>query len=505
MNADELDLLDGWLGGEISDADFFRLQSLLRGSAEARAVLRSLATVETKLQELAAGRRETAELFAPHPLVRERAPRRWWRPALGIAALFAILAALAWIYFFQRTPMSAVVATLSQSSGAALLAGGAETGVEDGAALREGAYELHAGFLEVTYASGAVVLIESPAKFELRGTTVITLREGNLSARVPEAAIGFTVETPTASVVDLGTEFGVSANATSSEVHVFTGEVLVKTPGEPDPLHLKENHASRIDLATRTPRGIEFQPQKFLRSLDDPTGKFAKQLVALEPLAYYRMKTKHDANKLIDQTRLHHGLVIPGRSSSPWTTGRPGPALRLGGSEMGTFAVVPDFPKAAGGALTVCAWVHADSRPRWASIAKNWVQDERGKSSGQFHFGLWHDDGDLEVLVHDARGKVIGARENAPLPLGEWQFVAFTLDGAMLRLYRDGNEVAATPCAGLSTAGPAALGIGVRLDATGTQPERKTPGFWDGRIDELAVFHHALSAAQIAQLFHAKP
>ena len=70
-----------------------------------------------------------------------------------------------------------------------------------------------------------------------------------------------------------------------------------------------------------------------------------------------------------------------------------------------------------------------------------------------------------------------------------------------LRLYRNGQEVAATSCAGLSTLAPDALGIGVKLDATGQQPETHTPGFWDGRIDELAVFHFALSAEQVRKLY----
>ncbi len=507
MKADELRLIDDFLSAEISTVEFPRLQSLLRESAEARATLRSLATVETKLQELAASNRETVAVFAPPRRVWKNATPRRWLVGLGLAAVLAILAVRAWHLFYQpmQKPMGGVVATLSQSSGATLVAGGVEFGAENGAELRAGAYELRAGFLEITYATGVVVLVESPARFELRGTTVVALREGSLSARVPGPGIGFTVETPAASVVDLGTEFGVSANATASEVHVFVGEVLVKTSGDADPLHLKENHASRIDLATRTPTGIEFRPQKFLRSLDDPTGKFARQIYQLQPLAYYRMNTKRDITALKDSMKLHDGRVVPGRNASPWITGRPGPALRLGGSEAGAYAVVPDYPIAEAGEITVCAWVYAESRPRWASIAKNWAEDAGKDSAGQFEFGIWHDDGDLEVRVHDAQGREIGVREGVPMPLGAWQFVAFTLDGTTLRLYREGNEVGSAPCAGLSVIAPSALGIGVRLEASGGQPDRAIPGFWDGRIDELAIFHHALNAAQIAQLFHAKP
>jgi hypothetical protein len=66
-----------------------------------------------------------------------------------------------------------------------------------------------------------------------------------------------------------------------------------------------------------------------------------------------------------------------------------------------------------------------------------------------------------------------------------------------------GREVAATPCAGLTPATPAALGLGVKLDASGAHPERNTPGFWDGVLDELAIFHRALNAAEILSLYDA--
>jgi arabinan endo-1,5-alpha-L-arabinosidase len=199
----------------------------------------------------------------------------------------------------------------------------------------------------------------------------------------------------------------------------------------------------------------------------------------------------------------HDGLVVVGQSSTPWAAGKLGAALRLGGVEAGTYARVPDFPLATNNALSVCGWVLAQSRPRWASIAKNWAKDQGKDFGGQFHFGLRHDLGSLEVHVHDRARKEVYASDVAPFPLNQWQFVAFTLDGETLRLYRNGELVAATPCAGLSTFAPAALGIGVKLDGTGLRPERNTPGFWDGLIDELAIFDFALSERQIRNLSEA--
>lgn len=71
---------------------------------------------------------------------------------------------------------------------------------------------------------------------------------------------------------------------------------------------------------------------------------------------------------------------FPQGSSTHWTTGKVGGALRFGGTATGQYAVVPTVPLPSAPAYTLAAWEQADSRPAWASIAKNWP--------GFMHFGL---------------------------------------------------------------------------------------------------------------------
>lgn len=484
----------------IEDAEVAELDTLLAESAAARETFAELAMLNAELRH-SHGRLALPKAATPRGMVHWLSHR--WQVSLGLAAGLAMVAFLSWhLLRPPPVPLGEVVATISNSSGATLGTAGGLMGVANGAPLRTGAYDLRAGWLEFAYPNGAMVLVEAPANFELRGTTLIWLQKGNLNARVPEEAIGFTVETPSASVEDLGTEFGVSANAKATEVHVFKGKVLVKSAGEPDPLQLTENRASRIDLATRTPAGISCQPQNFLRSLEEPSEGYVSQVRHLQPVAYYRMRTMQDATLLKDSSSRHQdGVVVSGRSSTPWGPGKIGAALRLGGSGTGTYAVVPNFTKATNNQLSICTWVFAESRPRWASIAKNWAKDARKNFGGQFHFGLFQDQGNLEVHLHDTAGQEIWVHDQDPLPLNQWQFVAFTMDGRTLRLYRNGREVGSGPCVGLSIFAPSALAIGVKLDETGRQPERNTPGFWHGKIDELAIFHEVLTPEQIARLF----
>lgn len=503
----------------VTDAEVAELELTLAETPGAREAFADLAMLTAELHHLQ-GRLGLPEV----PVVSGEIRQRFWRWATitALAACLALVSGLAWRTLVpassrpdhpalpdewaKSVPSASgatgqVVATVTRSSGAVLFRRGLAITANEGVSLGASGYELRAGVMQATYPSGVELLIESPADFELCGSNSVRLSEGKISARVPKSAIGFTVETPAAKVVDLGTEFGVSAGQSGSEVYVFKGEVLVKTANDPVPVHLKENHASRIDRATLTPTGIEPQPLKFIRSLNEPSGGYVNQVLHMDPVAYYRMRPMPDATLLWE--RMHHldGRIVLGRSSTPWGPGKLGVALRLGGPEAGTYAFVPNFPIATNNQLSVCAWVFAESRPRWASIAKNWAKDAGSNYGGQFHFGLFQDQGDLEVHVHDAAGREVWVREETPLPVNQWQFVAFTLDGAALRLYRNGREVGSAPCPGLSTFAPTALGIGVKLDRTGTQPEHNTPGFWCGLIDELAVFHYALAPDRIETLF----
>jgi len=72
----------------------------------------------------------------------------------------------------------------------------------------------------------------------LRGSTIVKLRDalhselqfGQVTADVPHAVVGYTVDTPTVAVLDKGTRFGVRVNAKSgTEVHVFDGAVETQT------------------------------------------------------------------------------------------------------------------------------------------------------------------------------------------------------------------------------------------------------------------------------------
>ena len=111
--------------------------------------------------------------------------------------------------------------------------------------------------------------------------------------------------------------------------------------------------------------------------------------------------------------------------------------------------------------------------------------------------------GDLAVRVTQRDGHFVTVREGVGkwVPLAEWMHVALVADGATLRLYRNGAEVASTPCAGVLPKPPmTSLSIGCKLETAAMTPAPLRPGYWFGRIDELAIFNKALSPEEIKKL-----
>jgi len=86
--------------------------------------------------------------------------------------------------------------------------------------------QLRQGSAELTFDAGAQVTVFGPADFEITSPTSIRCRKGRVTALVDERGKGFTIQTPRAKVVDLGTQFGLSvSDEGETEVVVFQGSV----------------------------------------------------------------------------------------------------------------------------------------------------------------------------------------------------------------------------------------------------------------------------------------
>ena len=475
--------------------DYCQMHAILRSE---HGLLTSWSTMNTQNQSV---RADTSR-------GRRRSRSHFFRLAAAAVLAFAVVGSALFVAYRQRPPFRGTqTAVLTKAVGVQFAYGArGEMIPAEGTPLPQGAYELQSGLAEIRYDSGAVLVVRAPATFDLIDEACVRLEQGQLAAHVPKPAIGFRIESPGATVIDMGTDFAVQAvKEKESEVHVFQGEVLVDLHGEKgrsaDLLRLVTGEAARVDYITGLPSGIDLNDQQFVRSLRDDQNSYSQTVLSMNPAVYYRMEPTGDGTRLVDASsngadaRIHFG-----RATNPvWTAGRVGAAFTLGGPSQETYAVADKYPQADGDALSVSAWVSANSRPRWASIAKNWAGGD--DEHGQFHFGLYHDEGELEAHIVDGEGREIVVRDNPPLPLNTWQHVAFVADGTTLRLYRNGQEVDSKPYQGLHRDPRIkSLAIGTKLNLAGTAPEERDFNMWDGRLDELAIFNHALTAEQILEL-----
>ncbi len=132
-------------------------------------------------------------------------------------------------------------------------------------------YELVSGLMEITYDSGAKVILQGPCTYEVESTAGGYLALGKLTAKVekersevrgqksdhyPLSTIHyplFSVRTPTALITDLGTEFGVEVDEVGvTESHVFRGSVKVEVVSDEGRGHeviLGENESARVERA----------------------------------------------------------------------------------------------------------------------------------------------------------------------------------------------------------------------------------------------------------------
>lgn len=130
---------------------------------------------------------------------------------------------------------------------------------------------IDSGLLVMQFESGATVALRGPASAMPNSVNSMTLVEGELTARVPESAKNFTVITQSGEIVDLGTEFAVSASRSGVvETHVFEGEVIARgTRPESEPPNSIEVSIKAGAARVLTPQGISdastAHPERFIR------------------------------------------------------------------------------------------------------------------------------------------------------------------------------------------------------------------------------------------------
>ena len=188
---------------------------------------------------------------------------------------------------------------------------------------------LRSGLAEVTYATGARVLIQGPATYDILGRNSGHLHAGQLGARVEsEQAKGFIVQTPTVVVEDLGTEFLVRVRGDlTTELHVVEGKVNVQNLADPrgTPQALTAGQAVAVGQSIST---IPLDEQAVVRDI--------KRYVALQPRAWHARFSGADEQEGLDLNgEFVHAINFGGEAITI------GDAMFASHMSKGGFSVLP--------------------------------------------------------------------------------------------------------------------------------------------------------------------
>lgn len=425
--------------------------------------------------------------------------RRLWLRWTASAAAVLVLVSLWWASTYE------IQATLHRGDTAKW------ADKEPPAKLRSGTkLKLDSGLAEIHFKNGAEVILEGPAEFEIRRNGKAWLERGKIMARVPERAIGFTVETPTGKVIDLGTSFGTSVSESGeTETQVFEGKVRIHPLGERNGMILHENERLAVG-AKGAVKSMGVADSGFVTSLPP---KYGNNISFIHWSMDEGSGTEVGAKLLrgvIDPVPAHLRTFKADAGYPQWIKGPFGSALSFNGDghALETFHQGPRH----GTARTIAFWVRVpvDFNPAQGLGIISWGKLREWGTAWQISICPYGTADDLGRLrVGTGKSAVVGVKD---LRDGEWHHCAVVL-------YQDPEKVERFPVLlyvdGLMEAASSKAVYGVNTDVSedarliwlgrslGHGWDDKPPegtGFFRGDLDEVYVFEGALNRKQIGDL-----
>jgi anti-sigma factor RsiW len=367
---------------------------------------------------------------------------------------------------------------------------------------------LDSGLVEITFGAGARVLLHGPAVLRPVSAKASFLEQGRLTAVAPSQAKGFTVHSPCANLVDLGTEFGVDVQSNgTTDVNVFVGSVEVET------LATAGNSARRLVLTEG--EAVRVASSGGFRNAPQNADEYVRATALTKLLAEqkyerwreFSAKLKNDPSVVVlytfeESDRESESLAnrsstqignFDGRIEGPaWTSGRwkEKGALQFRNVDDNVHL---DFGAEQFNQLTLSAWVNLHQLPHTHNAllySSDWSR------AGAMHWTLLPD-GRVEFALS---GNVPPVIQSEPASLqyrrGQWVHLAVSYDAAekRTRFYING----------------APAGERRYTAAAPIEPRQVQMCNWSeairnllGKVDELIVFRRALGAEEIREIYKA--
>ncbi len=392
--------------------------------------------------------------------------------------------------------------------------------LEVGDALSPGRFEIASGYAQLEFFCGATVILEGPAELDLQSPLLARVRRGTLRAQVPPAARGFSLEVDDMTVVDLGTEFGLSVTDKGANVQVFDGEVELQQPETAKRLltagkALLRNADGSYESAKITPDSFLDIDKLESRAQGQEEARYERwknwsmelrrdpRLIACYAFDEKGGWSRRLSNSLVPSNTELDGAIVgarrvagrwPGKSSLEFK--RPGDRVRV--HIPGEYS-----------SLTFSCWVKIDSLDRWYNSL--FLTD--GYNKGEPHWQIL-DTGQLYFSVRPVEQgekgpgdfKALSPPFWKPSLSGRWLHLAtvYDVEGASVTHYLNGEVLCKDLVPGEKLVEETRIGTAsIGNWSVPTQPDsRFAIRNLNGSMDEFALFEDALTDDEIREIYN---
>lgn len=510
-------LIEDYLNGDLQPADAPRLRAWLAADESRLAAFVRRCHLQGAMREelrgIAALQAFTAKQEAANVSLGERWRRRWKYLARTLStppSISVIVAALViglmitamafmmppfyrrWTYVPPSAELPHLVAHVSRLQEAQWAAG--QGSLRRGSHLMSGQQlVLTAGLAEIQFVNGPTMILDGPAEIVLLDDGRARLNAGKITGLVHQAKQQLKVETKLASVVDLGTQFGVDVDLQRGvSVYVMRGSVkVVPNSSGAHEIVLRQGEAWSSGAEQSNPPVADKLREQFAWTLNVASESDPQDLIA----RYEELRTRGDVVAHYDfepdsaapgrlRNRALTSTKFDGKIGAPWTTGHGAQATALDftGSESHVVVALPDAYES----LTLMASLRIAGHGRFQGVLMSDGWDEPGKlhwqiASGRMQLALCDEPDSFSSYV---------------MPLDTWVRPAVVIDARqrLLTHYINGEFAGSS-----KMENPPQIVIGsARIGSWNDrgQSERNLLG----QIDELLILKRALSAGEIRHL-----
>jgi hypothetical protein len=516
MHMNDLDfLINRYIDGLASEHEVAQLNEILRSDAKSRQTFAEHLNLDSALAECAAGL--PGKQAAIEDIVQLNQQALFSNAiaySITAASIAVVLSLGTWFGLANSairstTAISAVSNSNSTATNISSIANlvdeaGAKFAKDRGPLGRKfepGDYELVVGVAHLRFALGAEVIFSAPARWTILDSMHVRVEQGKLRAIVPPSAKGFSIMTPDAEYIDLGTEFalGVDQSVGASDLYVFDGQVNVAHNTSRQVMEeVFEGEANRYS------QGVVSSAPK-MDSADFPTPnqiglvRWQNHVERLRKapglIAFFPFHKTNDESVLENELKHAEHAISNGRIvGARWVSGRwPGKDSLLfdGDNERVELHIPGEFRE-----YTITAWIKIDR----LDYEMNSILNSDDMEDGDVHFQI-----SRQGLL---KGSLQGANTHDsfigdPLPVGKWVHAAMVISSLdhTRQVYANGKLVRRGDMNRDVTIRPSLCRLGNWLPSE-KHLEKRTRAF-RGRMDELAIWNRALLESELRQMFEA--